>query len=126
MEITGDTFLVGSDSLAGGLFRSVDAGATFTRISGTNGLGSGQVTEIARDRSNATRFYAAVLGVGVFRSDDSGLNWTNVSVNDASANGLNQTITSGGNNRMRLDTGNDGRIFVMVVVGGNPSFIWFQ
>jgi photosystem II stability/assembly factor-like uncharacterized protein len=125
VEIRGDTLLVGSDSGAGGLFRSTDAGATFTAISGTGGLPAGRISELVRDRSSATRYYAAVLGAGIFRSDDTGLSWTDVSRNDASPGGLQQTVTAAGNNRVRLATGNDGRLYVAVVVSGNPSYIGF-
>jgi len=72
--------LVGTTSNTG-LFRSIDAGQTYTPISGTNGLPTGAVTQIISDPNNASRFFAGVVGQGVFRSDNGGLNWTAVNTN---------------------------------------------
>ncbi len=68
-----------------GLYRSVDSGVTFTRISGSAGLPDGGVSVIAADPGNTSRFYAGVpsatlnSGVaGVYRSNDGGANWVPV------------------------------------------------
>ena len=65
----------------GGLFRSTDGGATWSSLSGdgSSGLPAGGVTDMTRDASNPSRFYAGVLGSGVFRTDDAGATWTAVS-----------------------------------------------
>lgn len=124
VEIRGTTLLAATDGSLQGLHRSTDSGATWTLISGTNGLAFGAVSEIAGDRSDSSRFYAALLGTGIFRSDDAGVTWTNVSAGDTT--GLQQTITGGGNNRTRVSTGSDGRVFVGVIVSGNPGYIGFS
>jgi hypothetical protein len=81
----GSTLLAASDSTfsdgggGSGLFRSTDGGATFQLVSGSgSGLPAGQISDLVGDPNVLTRFYAAVIGVGVFRSDDSGASWTDV------------------------------------------------
>lgn len=61
-----------------GLYRSTDTGATFTLVSGTNGLPAGPISDVVGDPTNPARFYAAVRQSGIFRSDDSGATWVNV------------------------------------------------
>ena len=87
LEIRGQTLLVASDQFGGGSVPQCGRRArAFTRISGSNGLGAGAgLRRSSGTSSNATRYYAGVLGVGLFRSDDLGLNWTNVSQNDTTA-----------------------------------------
>jgi hypothetical protein len=73
----------------GGVYRSTDGGAHFTRISGAAGTGlpDQAVSDLVADPSNPNRFYAAVpvpvSGAptgqeGVYRSEDGGLSWTPV------------------------------------------------
>ena len=124
VEVRGATFLATTDASFSGLFRSIDTGSTWKLISGTAGLAFGPVSEVVGDRSNNARFYAGVLGVGIFRSEDSGASWMNVS--QADTTGLQQAITGGGNNRIRIATGNDGRVFVGAVVSGNPGYLGFS
>jgi len=64
----------------GGVYRSIDSGVTFTRISGngTSGLPDAGVSSLVADKSNASRFYAGVPGSGVYRSIDGGVTWTPV------------------------------------------------
>ena len=64
----------------GGVYRSIDSGVTFTRISGngTSGLPDAGVSSLVADKSNSSRFYAGVPGSGVYRSIDGGVTWTSV------------------------------------------------
>jgi hypothetical protein len=72
----------------GGVFRSIDLGDSFARLSGdeSSGLPDGGVSSLVADPGNRNRFYAAVPGTpfgapgseGVYRSDDGGLTWTPV------------------------------------------------
>jgi hypothetical protein len=71
----------------GGVYRSIDNGVTFARISGngTSGLPDAGVTSLVADQSNASRFYAGVPHgagggalAGVYRSTDGGVTWTMV------------------------------------------------
>lgn len=71
----------------GGIFRSVDGGATFTRMPlvpdpvervrpfDERVFPKGSVTDVVIDPGNTSRLYAAVRGGGVFRSDNGGLTW---------------------------------------------------
>lgn len=70
----------------GGVYRSTDAGVTWTQISGApgSGLPAEGVSDLIADPGNPMRFYAAVDGwffgntgaEGVYRSDDGGRTWT--------------------------------------------------
>ncbi|MBI3880990.1 MAG: DUF11 domain-containing protein [Verrucomicrobia bacterium] len=75
--------MAASDSAWGGgngngIFRSVDFGATFLRISGTGNLLAGPVSDLVGDPVLLNRFYAAARVSGVFRTDDAGATWTNI------------------------------------------------
>jgi hypothetical protein len=59
----------------GGLFRSPDGGASWTNISGSNGLPAGGPSDLVADPGTPNAFYAAVAGQGVFRSTNGGQNW---------------------------------------------------
>jgi photosystem II stability/assembly factor-like uncharacterized protein len=67
-----------------GLFRSTDAGATWTRSPAT-GDPSGAITDIVADTTTAGVFYAAGGDIsgparnGIYRTTDSGVSWTKVS-----------------------------------------------
>jgi uncharacterized repeat protein (TIGR01451 family) len=63
----------------GGIWRSTDTGATFSRLSGngTSGLPNAGVFDLVSDPSNNARMYAGAQ-TGIFRSDDTGATWTNV------------------------------------------------
>jgi photosystem II stability/assembly factor-like uncharacterized protein len=70
--------LDGSLADYGGVYRSADGGATWTRISGTDGLPSGAVSDLTGDPRDPRRFYATILqptGTHLYRSDDGGLTW---------------------------------------------------
>ena len=83
--LTGGTTILAATWLdEGGVYRSIDNGDSFTRISGngTSGLPDAGVTSLIAGSRNATRFYAAVPAgagggalAGVYRSNDGGLNW---------------------------------------------------
>ncbi len=74
----GSTIVVATNP--GGIWRSIDTGATFTQLSGngTSGLPAGRAFHLAGDPSNNAWLYASTTA-GVFRSNDTGQTWTNVS-----------------------------------------------
>jgi hypothetical protein len=73
---TGQLILVATTD-GGGLFRSVDGGASFTQ--GATGLPPGSVSSLIVDPNNPSTFFAAVPGQGIFRSTDgAGATWTQV------------------------------------------------
>src|SRR5205085_1194783 len=77
--------LVASDN---GLYRSADGGFNWTRISGSNGLPNGNVTDVAGNVNsfkppfgNSNSCYAAIPGQGVFRSTNAGVTWSAANAN---------------------------------------------
>lgn len=64
-----------------GVFRSTDGGNTFTRMSGINGLPSGDASHLVADPVNLRKFYVAVPYQGVFVSTNAGLTWSNITGN---------------------------------------------
>ncbi len=113
---------IGPAPITGGLFRSADSGATWRLVNGTGGLPAGNVLDMIGDPSNATRFYLTMSGIGLFRSDDSGVNWVNVS---SSSVPLSAALTSALNNNAELAVGQNGRVYVGVMLAGQVAFIGF-
>lgn len=79
---TGDRNFSGTSFIGNGVYKSTDAGSTWTSI----GLETtGAVTEIIIDPTNSDRIFASTLGNphakttsrGVYRSDDGGTTWVN-------------------------------------------------
>ncbi|MGW9629103.1 DUF7507 domain-containing protein [Agromyces sp. NPDC055520] len=101
----------------GGIFRSTDGGANFTRLSGngTSGLPNIGVFDLVGDRSNAAVLYAGSQQ-GIFRSTDTGATWTNVTnqvtgISNATTNNLELAVhTSAGNNVVYAGVVNSGQL----------------
>ena len=83
----GQVVLAGTLFDGGGVYRSVDGGTTFTRISGTNGLPNAGIASLVADPTNTSSFYTSVSATvgsgsaavaGVYRSADVGQTWTAV------------------------------------------------
>jgi subtilisin-like proprotein convertase family protein len=90
---TADTTSVGSTVVGGGVYRSDDGGASWTRLStGANTLPNSGVTDLVANPSNANQFFAAIpnrlaaANAGVYRLDIgvSNITWVNVT-NDMAA-----------------------------------------
>lgn len=99
-------------SANGGLFRSTNTGAAWTLVSGTGGLPTGGVPDLASDPSNPSRFYVAVRGAApqVLISSNSGAAWTSVTT------GI--TGLSASTSNIRISVGPSGVVYVAVVNGG--------
>ncbi len=99
-------------SRLGGLFRSTNGGANWTLHSGSNGLPSGGILDMAGDPANNNRFFIGVRGSApkVLRSDDGGVTWIDVT---AGLSGLS-SATSG----MRLSVGGSSAVYAAVVNSG--------
>jgi len=85
-----NNFNGGTDLNNIGIYRSIDTGATFTRVSGSGGLPLGRAFDLAADPTNNAIFYTTVRDAGasngVYKSTDTGANWARVS--DAAMNAL--------------------------------------
>lgn len=79
---TGDRNFTGTSFIGNGVYKSEDAGATWTEI---GLIETGAVTEIIIDPGNSDRIFASTLGNphiktterGIYRSDDGGTTWAN-------------------------------------------------
>jgi hypothetical protein len=99
-----------TDTDGGGVYRSINFGASFTRVSGNikSGLPAAGVSQLIADPSDPNRFYAGVPEAygggdqaGVYRSNDGGMTWTAV-------NGVD----------VRTITGLDTSLRILLSVGG--------
>jgi hypothetical protein len=105
-------------SFAGGLFRSIDTGATWTLVSGTGGLPTGGIGDLVGDPSDNARFYISVRGATprVLRSIDSGASWTDVTTG---ITGLSASTTN-----MKLAVGPSGVTYLAVVNSSVLAGVW--
>lgn len=108
VALRGSTMLVAvssffGDGSPGGMFRSVDGGATFTQVADIPAPAAvfapggsivvtpaGGVFDLVSDPGNVNRLYAAGTA-GIFRTDDTGATWTNVSGAAGSLININTT-----------------------------------
>ncbi|WP_400999245.1 hypothetical protein [Agromyces sp. GXQ0307] len=105
----------------GGIFRSTDGGANFTRLSGngTSGLPNIGVFDLVGDPSDPTVLYAGSQQ-GIFRSTNTGSSWTNVTnqvtgINNATTNNLELAVHA---------DGGDNVVYAGVVNGGQLNGLW--
>ncbi len=90
--VTSQVVLVGT---LNGVFRSIDAGETYTNVSNTDPiLPTGAVTDFVADPNNEAVFYAGIAGSGVFRTADAGATWAAVNNATLSTNGALGTSTA--------------------------------
>ncbi len=102
-----------------GLFRSTSSGASFTLVSGTNGLPAGPISDLIGDPSNPSRFFAVVRTVGVFRSDDTGATWTNVTGN---ITGFSVSVVK---SEMALfNNGTTSALYIALLGSSAPTSLW--
>jgi hypothetical protein len=122
----GSTLLASANQLfsnvVGGLFRSTDGGINWVKVSSSAGLPDASAFDLVGDPSNLNRFYLSVQRTGIFRSDNGGATWTNISSGDTT---LNPAITNTQNNNAEMAVASNGRLYVIVIVGGRPQYIGF-
>ncbi|MGF1577918.1 MAG: Ig-like domain repeat protein [Gemmataceae bacterium] len=130
----GDTIVVSSSQGGGGIFRSVDGGATFFPIT-FGGLNLGDnVTDLVLDESASSgeRLYAGVEDKGIFRSDDFGLSWTLISATNTTLDTLITNTDIDGdfdndNNNIEMSVHpTTGRLFVAVLNNSQPVGIFYS
>jgi uncharacterized repeat protein (TIGR01451 family) len=114
---TGEGYFNGDAVRGAGIFKSTDAGATWTRLASTNTSDFFYVQKIVvGSGANSQHVYAATR-TGVWRSLDGGANWTEVIVSNA-ANGANGAMDLA----IRTDQSTD---YVFAAVGTlAQSHIW--
>jgi hypothetical protein len=95
----------------GGLWRSVDTGATWTLMSGSGGLPTGGIGDMTVHPSQPERIYISVLGTPrrVLRSDNGGANWTDISA------GITALASNTSNVRIAVGPGSEGVVYAAVV-----------
>ena len=135
VEARGNTILAGTfeiwdakgDTANYGLYRSIDGGVHFERVSAlegkppTNGLPAGAVTSLVADPSDPSRFYAAIkdsankAATAVYVSNDMGATWAPVftSANTCTSAKTCQ-ITSRKQTTITLASGPNGSVAVAV------------
>jgi len=74
---TGEGFGNGGAARGAGIFRSTDAGATWTRLASTATIDFHYTMDVVVSTRNTSRLYAATR-TGVFRSNDAGNTWSNL------------------------------------------------
>ncbi len=113
---TGQVILAASYNASGGIFRSVDGGNTFQRVSGTGNLPAAGATQLLADPSQSMRFFAAVPNHGVYRSTDGGQNWQAI---NTGITGLSASIRIG--LTVHADTTAGTHALYAGVIGSNGS-----
>jgi uncharacterized repeat protein (TIGR01451 family) len=114
---TGEGYFNGDATRGAGIFKSTDAGATWTRLASTTTSDFFYVQKIVvGNGANSQHVYAATR-TGVWRSLDGGANWTQVIISNA-ANGANGAMDLA----IRTDQATD---YVFAAVGHlAQSHIW--
>ncbi len=113
------------NGLSGSLFRSTDAGVSWTDIVGVAGSGlpggDGHF-DLVGDPGDPDVFYITVRRTGVYRSEDAGATWTNISATDSRLHG---SIVSSANNNAEMTVAPDGRLYVGVLLNGRVDYIGY-
>jgi autotransporter-associated beta strand protein len=110
---------VGTTGSLYGLYRSVDGGQTFSRV--TSGLPSGPVTALVADPSNQNIFYASVTSpsnpaaAGVFVSTNSGATWSPVFTSATAVSGGTNVINGAMDQLVpKIATGPNGSVAIAI------------
>jgi hypothetical protein len=104
-----------------GLYMSFDDGASWQRLSGSNGLPAAGVTSIARDPTDGLHLFVGVPGQGVYQSLNGGSSWTQIN-----GTGGNTLIGVGATTRIVLSVSAAGThpIYAGLIAGGAPTGIF--
>jgi hypothetical protein len=101
-----------------GVYRSTDAGLTWTNVFGGNG---GQARDVMFDPTNGNVAYVAVDGSGIYKSSDSGLTW-----NLANGTGTNQLpLTNMGRVDFAMARSNTSILYAAVIDSATAGLLGF-
>jgi len=123
----GNTIVASSHS-PGGLFRSTNGGANYTAISSGGLAQFDRIHDLVLDESDPTgqRLYAAVEDEAIYRSNDFGVNWTAVTSNVLNSE-MHALLTTTANNNIEIAVHpTTGRVFVAILISGQPRGIFFS
>jgi hypothetical protein len=104
---------LGSPSPADGLFKSTDAGETWTQMNDGNLTEDINVLDLAIDPTNSNIVYAATNIYGVFKTTDGGATWATVN-NGITHKGLSFPETTWGANAIAIDPSDPNIVYVAV------------
>ena len=116
-----DTLAANQAYSEAGIYRSTDAGVTFTQISngtgGSTGLPAGITYDLVGDPTNSNVFYTAVIGNptsaqtgGIYRSTNSGAAWTKIS-----STAVDLDLPTATTHNVQLSVGYAGELYVGIV-----------
>ncbi len=122
--------LFGGGGLQGGVYRSIDDGQTFQRVSLTDGsltgLPAGEALELASDPREGRILYTAITtdrfgfgSSGVYRSTDTGANWTKVS-------SFTMDSLIGSADSVRIGVGDNNNVFVAIATGSDVTGVFYS
>ncbi len=120
-----------ADFGTGGVFRSTDTGASWSKIDGSSGSGlpESSVFDMAGDPTNANRLYVTAQGHGIYRSDDTGATWQRISSTNtneifAATSFNDNTLTTTPNiDNAEIAVAANGRLYVAIVHRGDTAVI---
>jgi hypothetical protein len=115
-----------NDNSNRGVYRSIDGGATFARVSRddlANGLPGGVAFDLVGDSTKLNRLFVPITSAtggpnGLYRSDDTGASWTKVS--DAALDAQ----LAGAPTNVELTVGKHNNVYVAVARGGRLSSVF--
>ena len=119
----GNLIVVSVDNGGPGIYRSTDAGQTFTPVAGgTTGLSAGVARTLAGDPNNSAALYTGIYRTGgtdgIFASTDTGATWTKVS--SAAMDALLNNTTG----NIKISAGPGGVLYAGMVTNGSLGGIF--
>jgi hypothetical protein len=111
----------------GGLFRSTDTGATWSKIDGADdtGLPERGIYDMVGDPTDANRLYVTVVARGIYRSDDLGATWNSISSTQQVAifTETDPATDFEENGNAEMSIASNGRLYVIISNSGRTSAI---
>ncbi|MBB4960827.1 cellulose binding domain-containing protein [Micromonospora polyrhachis] len=107
----GDIWLTGAEAASGGIWRSTDAGASFTKLTTITGAVSVGFGRAAPGRTHPAVFTMGTVDgrTGVYRSDDTGVTWVRINDDQHQYGNAGEAITGDPRIYGRVYLGTNGR-----------------